>query len=74
MDCCSGVVLDLDGNFVSGEKMDEDLVVGGVPALAPVVHDEFAVEPDLNAAVGVGLKLVVAGDGREDGALPSLRA
>ena len=33
----------------------------------------LAVEPDLNSAVGVGLELVVAGDGREDGALPALR-
>ena len=34
-----GIILDLDGVLVPGEKMDEDLIVGGVPVLTPVVHD-----------------------------------
>ena len=68
-----GIVFNADWVLVAGFKMDSNLVIRGKPVLPPVVHHQFAVEPYLDAAIRVGLKLIVAGCGSENGANPRLR-
>ncbi len=63
--------IDFDGARATGFEVNAGEVFPGEPTLAPVVHDEVAVDPDFDVAVGEGLELVIAGGWGKDGSLPA---
>jgi hypothetical protein len=66
------IVLDSNGNLMARLQVHANLIVRSQPPLSPVIHHQLPVEPDLDAAIGVRLKLVVAGDRRKNVAGPGL--